>query len=70
MPSVVAWKPHDVHSLDEIVSALEANGGRFSELLHGIIQSAPFQRQRQPARGLTVTATAAVHSSASPHPLP
>lgn len=63
-------EPHDVHSLDEIVSALEANGGRFSELLHGIIQSAPFQRQRQPARGLAVTGTAAIHSSALPPPLP
>jgi hypothetical protein len=37
---------HDTHTVDIIVERLEKSGGRFSELLFGIIESAPFQKQR------------------------
>lgn len=37
---------HDVESVDRIVHALEAEGGRFSALLMGIVESAPFQKRR------------------------
>ena len=39
----------DVESIDRIVERLEKEGGRFSALLGGIIESAPFQRIRNPA---------------------
>ena len=38
---------HDIESIDQIVARLEDNGGRFSALLTGIIDSAPFQRTRR-----------------------
>jgi hypothetical protein len=38
---------HDEHTVDVIVARLEANDGRFSALLMGIVESSPFQRQRQ-----------------------
>ncbi|HYE32975.1 MAG TPA: DUF1592 domain-containing protein [Methylomirabilota bacterium] len=51
---------YDVESIDKIVSRMEANGGRFSALLAGVIESAPFQKMRvQP------TQTAAVHNQAN-----
>jgi len=37
----------DVEAVDQIVARLENDGGRFSTLLNGVIDSAPFQRQRQ-----------------------
>ena len=37
---------YDVETVDRIVARLEANGGKFSELLYGVIESAPFQRRR------------------------
>jgi hypothetical protein len=36
----------DQHSIDLIVQTLEQGGGRFRTLLEGVIQSAPFQKQR------------------------
>ncbi len=36
----------DVHTVDIIVDRLERSGGRFSELLFGVIESVPFQKQR------------------------
>ena len=39
----------DVETIDRIVSRLESEGGRFSALLNGIIESAPFQKQRTAA---------------------
>ncbi|WP_253154652.1 DUF1592 domain-containing protein [Stieleria tagensis] len=36
----------DQQAIDLIVDSLEQNGGRFSILLQGIVQSAPFQKQR------------------------
>jgi hypothetical protein len=37
---------YDVETVDQIVTALQKNDGRFSVLLAGIINSAPFQKQR------------------------
>ncbi len=39
---------YDVHALDQIVDRLERENGRFSALLMGVIESAPFQRRRNP----------------------
>jgi hypothetical protein len=39
---------YDEHTLDQIVEQLERDGGKFSSLVTGVIQSAPFQRQRRP----------------------
>jgi len=38
---------YDVEAVDRIVKDLEHDGGRFSTLLLGVIDSAPFQRRRQ-----------------------
>jgi hypothetical protein len=55
---------YDVETVDKIVARLEAENGRFSALLHGIIESAPFQKQRtdatatsDPAKVLTTQLT-------------
>jgi mono/diheme cytochrome c family protein len=40
---------YDVDTVDRIVQRLEQNNGRFSALLMGVIESAPFQRQRNEA---------------------
>ncbi len=44
---------YDVETIDQIVKRLEDNEGRFSALLMGVIESAPFQKMRTQA---TVTA--------------
>jgi hypothetical protein len=50
---------YDVESVDRIVAGLDSNDGRFSALLLGIIDSAPFQRQRVASRtGLMARASA------------
>jgi hypothetical protein len=36
----------DEHAVDLIVEELEKSGGKFSVLVRGIIESAPFQKQR------------------------
>lgn len=38
---------YDEHTVDEIVGQLDREQGKFSALLMGIIQSAPFQKQRR-----------------------
>lgn len=40
---------YDVEAVDQIVERLANNQGRFSALLAGIIESAPFQRRRNPS---------------------
>ena len=40
---------YDVETIDEIVNRLNANDGRFSALLMGVIESAPFQKMRTQA---------------------
>src|SRR5207245_2509051 len=37
---------YDVEAVDRIVERLDQHEGHFSELMMGIIESAPFQRQR------------------------
>jgi uncharacterized protein DUF1592/uncharacterized protein DUF1588/uncharacterized protein DUF1587/uncharacterized protein DUF1585/uncharacterized protein DUF1595 len=44
---------YDVETIDRIVKRLDANDGRFSAMLMGVIESAPFQKMRTQA---TVTA--------------
>ncbi len=39
----------DEHTLDLIVRRLTENNGKFSALIQGVIESAPFQKQRNPA---------------------
>jgi hypothetical protein len=38
---------HDEHTVDQIVEQLDREDGKFSVLLTGVINSAPFQRQRR-----------------------
>jgi hypothetical protein len=56
---------YDTETVDRIVQRLEAENGRFSALLDGIIESAPFQKERpvanpmlsdasEPSKSLTV----------------
>lgn len=40
---------YDVQTIDAIVTRLDQNGGRFSALLMGVIESAPFQKMRTQA---------------------
>jgi len=37
---------YDVETVDRIVARLEREDGRFSALLMGIVESAPFQKRR------------------------
>ena len=46
---------HDIETVDRIVVRLEQDQGRFSTLLTGVIDSVPFQQQRQPATEARVT---------------
>lgn len=39
-------EPHDTEALDRIVGRLDADDGRFSALLMGVIESVPFQKRR------------------------
>ena len=41
-------EPQDITTVDQIVSDLEKSGGKFSTLVGGIINSAPFQRRHRP----------------------
>ncbi len=51
---------YDVQTVDTIVDRLEAEKGRFSALLMGVIESSPFQRQRNQ----TIVAASPIHSPA------
>jgi len=37
---------YDVETVDQIVASLNKDGGKFSTLLNGVIESSPFQRRR------------------------
>jgi hypothetical protein len=39
---------YDVHAVDQVVERLATENGRFSALLMGIVESAPFQKRRNP----------------------
>jgi hypothetical protein len=54
---------YDMPTVDQIVAQLEKDGGRFSTLLNGIIQSAAFQRQRLPEAPPAVATTAQLTST-------
>jgi len=49
---------YDVESVDRIVRRLDSEKGRFSALLAGIVESAPFQRTRSAARPMESASTA------------
>jgi hypothetical protein len=51
---------YDVETIDQIVQRLDSQDGRFSALLTGVIESAPFQRMRMQA---TPTVTASLDES-------
>jgi hypothetical protein len=59
-------EPADVHTIDRIVAQLEAEKGRFSALLLGIIESVPFQKQRAPLAAVTTSASAPRLSASTP----
>jgi hypothetical protein len=40
---------YDIHTVDQIVETLDADKGRFSTLLMGVIESSPFQKRRNSA---------------------
>ena len=54
---------HDCETVDQIVARLDAENGKFSALLMGIVDSAPFQKRRlnaaPPAAGSTAKRTVA-----------
>jgi Protein of unknown function (DUF1592)/Protein of unknown function (DUF1588)/Protein of unknown function (DUF1587)/Protein of unknown function (DUF1585)/Protein of unknown function (DUF1595) len=56
---------YDVQTVDEIVARLEQDGGHFSTLLEGVINSVPFQKQRnlRASPGSTADASAAPAST-------
>jgi hypothetical protein len=41
---------YDTETVDRIIGRLEQENGRFSALLMGVIESAPFERTRSPAQ--------------------
>ena len=47
----------DEHSIDLIVDRLRASDGKFSTLLQGVIESAPFQKQRLHDKSASVSGT-------------
>ena len=58
---------YDVGTVDQIVQRLDANDGHFSALLTGIIESAPFQEQRNRANATFADSTEpAAKSNAAP----
>jgi hypothetical protein len=54
---------YDMPTVDQIVAQLDKDGGRFSTLLNGIIQSPAFQRQRLPEAAPAVATTAQLTST-------
>jgi hypothetical protein len=56
---------YDVETIDQIVHRLDRENGRFSALLMGIIESAPFQKMRTPPTDSTVAMIANFRESAA-----
>jgi mono/diheme cytochrome c family protein len=48
---------YDTETVDRIVARLDANDGKFSALLMGVIESVPFQKMRTQATAVATTAT-------------
>ena len=40
-------EPQDVETVDQVVDRVEREGGHFSSILYGLIESSPFQRRRE-----------------------
>jgi GTP-sensing pleiotropic transcriptional regulator CodY len=61
----------DTEAVDQIVDRLEKENGRFSALLTGIIQSAPFQERRNTssAGGVRLSQTATAKAPGESPPL-
>jgi len=55
----------DVHSVDRIVERLDEEGGRMSTLLHGIVDSAAFQRRRNVTEGASATGSTATEAAST-----
>ena len=49
---------YDVETVDKIVAQLDEQNGRFSALLYGVIDSAPFQKRRE---SISIAATGPIH---------
>ena len=58
---------YDVETTDQIVQRLNQENGRFSALLMGIIESAPFQKQRNQATAAAAAETAETGEPTAPH---
>ena len=58
---------YDVETVDKIVRELEQNNGRFSVLLNGVIESAPFQRQRSQANAVFAEAPESTEKTSDHH---
>ena len=58
---------YDIETLDAIVARLKAEDGKFSALLMGVIESAPFQKRRAPAPA-NVAKGSAASTTKSPTP--
>jgi hypothetical protein len=48
---------YDTETIDRIVARLDANDGKFSALLMGVIESVPFQKMRTQATAVATTTT-------------
>jgi mono/diheme cytochrome c family protein len=54
---------YDVETIDRIVARLEANDGKFSALLMGVIESVPFQKMRTQATAVATTGASTANTS-------
>ena len=54
---------YDVETIDRIVARLEANDGKFSALLMGVIESVPFQKMRTQATAVATTGAPTANTS-------
>ena len=62
---------HDVEAVDQIVQRVDREGGRFSALILGVIESAPFQKRREvatPAATADLTRTSKLNSESRVKP--
>jgi hypothetical protein len=58
---------YDVETVDRIVAALDADGGHFSTLLMGVVDSAPFQKRRTPGPSRNLAQVSNVLQADTPH---
>ena len=61
---------HDLETIDQIVQRLDREDGRFSALLTGVIESAPFQKMRLQATPAATASADEPKESADAHPSP